>query len=67
MACLAYLRQAARLSGACFGREPARLHGGAEGSMVPFGLVGVGLGEVGDRPIETLALAEGARDLHAVA
>ena len=35
--------------------------------MVPFGLVGVGLGEVGDHDIEALALAEVCGDLHAVA
>ena len=50
-------RQLAPFSGACVGRDPTRLHGGAEGSVVPFGLIGVGLRKVGDRPIEALALA----------
>ena len=35
--------------------------------MVPFGLVGVGHGEVRDRMLETLTLAEVCGDLHAVA
>jgi hypothetical protein len=35
--------------------------------MVPFGLIGVSRREVGDRPIEVLALAEVGGDLHAVA
>src|SRR5829696_9568642 len=47
--------------------DPTRLHGGAEGRMVPFGLVGVFLCEVGYRAIEALALAEVAGDRHAVA
>jgi hypothetical protein len=35
--------------------------------VVPFGLVGVSFREVRDRPVEALALAEVAGDLHAVA
>ena len=35
--------------------------------MVPFGLVGVSFREVGDRPVEALAVAEVAGDLQAVA
>jgi hypothetical protein len=34
--------------------------------MVSFGLVGVGFREVGDRPIEALALAQVGGDLHTV-
>ena len=35
--------------------------------MVPFGLVSVGLREVGYRPVEALALAQVGGDLHPVA
>src|SRR5215208_8357936 len=43
------------------------LHGRAESRMVPLGLIGVGLREVADSPIEALAFAEVGRDLDAVA
>src|SRR5215210_7134127 len=35
--------------------------------MVPLGLVGIGLREVGDHPIKALALAEVGGDLYAIA
>src|SRR5215211_8083068 len=54
-------------SGVRISCNPARLHGRAEGGVVPFGLVGVCLCEVGDRHIEALALAQVGRDPHAVA
>src|SRR5215213_6887466 len=54
-------------SGVRISCDPARLHGRAEGCMVPFGLIGVFLCEVGYRAIEALALAEVAGDRHAVA
>jgi hypothetical protein len=44
-----------------------RLHGSAQGRMVPFGLIGVSLREVGDRAVEALALAQVGGDLHPVA
>src|SRR5215204_3647545 len=47
--------------------DPTRLHGSAESCMVPLGLVGVGLREVDDGPVEALALAQVGCDLHAVA
>src|SRR5215217_4343616 len=54
-------------SGVRISCAPTRLHGGAEGRMVLFGLVGISFREVGYRAIEALALAEVAGDLHAVA
>src|SRR5215217_538978 len=54
-------------SGVRIGCDPTRLHGCAEGRVVSFGLVGVAFREIGYRPIEALALAEVARNLHAVA
>src|SRR5215212_4800299 len=55
------------LSDTCIPWNPTRLHGRAEGRMVHFDLVGVNLREVGDRPVEALALAQVGGDLHAVA
>src|SRR5918997_1953883 len=46
--------------------DPTRLQGRAEGRVVPFGLVGVALREVGDHRLEPLALTEVSCDLHAV-
>src|ERR671916_128054 len=46
--------------------DPTRLQGRAEGRVVPFGLVGVALREVGDHRLEPLALTEVGCDLHAV-
>ena len=42
------------ISYGCTGRNLAGFYGGAERRMVPFGLVGVVLGEVGDRAVEAL-------------
>ena len=56
-----------RPSGTHMTRDPTRLHGRAEGLMVPFGLVSVGLREVVYRPVEALALAQVGGDLHPVA
>src|SRR5215203_3983605 len=53
-------------SGVRISCDPTRLHGGAEGRMVLFGLVGIGLRKVGDRPVEALALAQVAGDLNAI-
>src|SRR5919112_4903914 len=47
-------------------REPSGLYGRAKGGVIPFVLVGVGHGEVGDRPIETVAPSEVGSDLYAV-
>ena len=46
------------------GDEPSGVHGRIEGLIVPLVLVGVGGGELGDGPIESVALAEvgGDRD-----
>jgi hypothetical protein len=54
-------------SGVRISCDPTRLHGRAQGRVVPFGLVGIGLGEVGYRAIEGLALAQVGGDPHAVA
>src|SRR5215207_7687669 len=54
-------------SGVRISCDPTRLHGRAQGCMVPFGLVGISFREIGYRAIEALALAEVAGDLHAVA
>src|SRR5215217_6996750 len=54
-------------SGVRISGDPARVHGRAEGCMVPFGLVGISFSEIGYRAIEALALAEVAGDPHAVA
>src|SRR5215213_4849617 len=53
-------------SGVRISCDPTRLHGGAEGRMVLFGLVGISFREVGYRHIEALALAQVAGDPHAV-
>src|SRR5215217_185932 len=53
-------------SGVRISCDPTRLHGRAEGGVVPLGLVGVGLRKVGYRAIEALALAQVGGDLHAV-
>src|SRR5215218_5531714 len=53
-------------SGVRIGCDPTRLHGCAEGRVVPFGLIGVGLRKVGDRPVEALALAQVGCDLNAI-
>src|SRR5215218_501889 len=53
-------------SGVRIGCDPTRLHGCAEGCVVPFGLVGISFREIGYRAIEALALAQVACDLHAV-
>src|SRR5215213_134874 len=54
-------------SGVRISCDPTRLHGRAEGGVVPFGLVGVFLCEVGDRHIEAFTLAQVRGDRHAVA
>jgi hypothetical protein len=49
------------------GRQSARADGCGEGFVVPFVLVGVCGGEVGDRPFEGIAAAEVGRDRDPVA
>src|SRR5215203_1018384 len=53
-------------SGVRIGCDPTRLHGCAEGRVVPVGLVGVAFRDIGYRPIEALSLAEVAGDLNAI-
>src|SRR5829696_1239440 len=46
--------------------DPARVHGLSQGLVVALILVGIGTGEVGDGPVEDVAVAEVGRDGNSV-
>src|ERR1035437_7836841 len=46
----------------CLGRKPTRLHGPGQGFVVLLVLVGVGEGELRDRGVKRVALAQVGRD-----